>query len=75
MICLSDTSLDSSADDGSLGYYLTRPNHPSNKKGSGICIYYKSFLSLKATDIRLLEECIAFDLIIRHKLDNDKDMP
>ena len=71
IICLSETYLDSSIDDVSLeisGYYLIRSDHPSNKKRGGICIYYKKFLPLKITGVRLLEECIAFDLIIRNKL-------
>ena len=47
IICLSETYLDSSIDDGSLeisGYYLLRSDHPSKKKRGGICIYYKNFL-------------------------------
>ena len=70
-IFLSEKYLDSSVDDESLeisGYYLTRSDHPSNKKRGGICIYYKNFLPLKVTGVRLLEECIAFDLIISNKL-------
>ena len=66
IICLSETYLDSSIDDVSLeisGYYLIRSDHPSNKKRGGICIYYKNFLPLKVSDVRLLEECIDFDLI------------
>ena len=68
IICLSETYLDSSIDDESLdisGYYLIRFDHPSNKKRGGICIYYKNFLPLKLTDVRLLDECITFDLITR----------
>ena len=71
IICLLETYLDSSIDDESLeisGYYLIRSDHPSNKKRGGICIYYKNFLPLKVTGVRLLEECIAFDLIISNKL-------
>ena len=71
IICLSETYLDSSIDDESWeisGYYLIRSDHPSNKKRGGICIYYKNFLPLKVTGVRLLEECIAFDLIISNKL-------
>ena len=71
IICLSETYLDSSIDDESLeisGYYLIRSDHPSNKKRGGICIYYKNFLPLKVTGVRLLEECITFDLIISNKL-------
>ena len=71
IICLSETYLDSNLDDESLeisGYFLIRSDHPSNKKRGGICIYYKNFLPLKITGVRLLEECIAFDLIISNKL-------
>ena len=70
-ICLSETYLDYSIEDENLkisGYYLIRSDHPSNIKRGGICIYYKNFLPLKVTDVRLLEECIAFDLIISNKL-------
>ena len=35
---------------------------------TSICIYYNSFLPLKVTGVRRLEECIAFDLIISEKL-------
>ena len=71
IICLSETYLDSNIDDESLeilGYYLIRSDHSTNKKRGGICIYYKNFLPLKVTGIPLLEECIAFDLIISNKL-------
>ena len=71
IICLSETYLDSSVDDESLkisGYYLIRSDHPSNKKPGGICIYHKNFLPLKAISVHLLEECIAFDVIISSKL-------
>ena len=71
IICLSEIYLDSSIDDVSLeisGFYLIHSDHPSNKRRGGICIYYKNFLPLKATGVRLLEECIAFDLITNRKL-------
>ena len=54
-ICLSETCLDSSLDDESFeisGYYLIHSDHPSNKRGV-ICIYYKNFLPLKVTRVRL----------------------
>ena len=47
---------------------MIRSDHPSNKKRGGICIYYKNILPLKVTGVRLLEECITFDLIISNKL-------
>ena len=71
IICLSETYLDFSIDDVSLEisrYYLIRSDYPCNKKRGGIYIYYKNFLPLKVTGIRLLEECIVFDLIISNKL-------
>ena len=40
--------------------------HPT--KSGGICIYYKNFISLQVTGVRLLEECITFDLIISKKI-------
>ena len=49
-------------------YYLISSAHLSNKKRGGICIYYKNFLPLKVIGVRLLAECIAFDLIISSKL-------
>ena len=71
IICLSETYLDSSMDNESLeisGHYLICYDHPSNKRRGGICIYYKNFLPLKGSGVRLLEECIDFDLIIINKL-------
>ena len=68
---MPETYLDSSIDDENLeisGYYLIRSDHPSNKKCGGICINYKRFLPLKLTGVRLLDECIALDLIISNKL-------
>ena len=47
---------------------MIRTDHPYYKKRGGICIYYKNFLPLKLTGVRLLDECIAFDLIISNKL-------
>ena len=76
-VCKFDKSLlvtvyyDSSVDDESLeisGYYLIRPDHPYNKSRGGFCIYYKKFLPIKVTGVHLLEECLAFNLIITNKL-------
>ena len=71
IICLSKTYLDSSVDDESFKisrYCLICSDHPSNKNRGGDCIYYKSLLPLKVTGVRLLQEHIAFDLIISNKL-------
>ena len=67
---MPETNLDFSVDDESLeisGYYLIHSEHPSNKNCGGICIYYENCLPLKVTGVGLLEECIAFDLIISNK--------
>ena len=63
IICLSETYLDSSVDDESLeisGYYLIRSDYPSSKKRGGICIYYKKFLPLKVTGVRLYRRMHCF---------------
>lgn len=44
-----------------------RSDHSSNKKSDSHCIYYKN-LYFKITDIRLLDECITFDLKLSNKL-------
>ena len=59
IICISEIHLDSSiaSDDGNLeilGYNLIRSDHPSSKRG-GVCIYYKSALSLRVFNIHYLQ--------------------
>ena len=71
IICLSGTYFDSSVDDKNLSIrinYLISSYHPSNEMRGGIFIYCKNFLPLNVTDVRLLEECLAFDLITSKKL-------
>ena len=66
---MSETYLDSIVDNECLEisrYYLIRSDQQCNKKRGSICIYYKNFLQV--TGVRLLEECVAFDLIINNKL-------
>ena len=51
IICLLETFLDSSTQSGDnkikvYGYNLKRPNHPSNSKKDGVCIYYKEHIPL-----------------------------
>ena len=75
IVYLSETYLDPSVDDESSeisGYYLIRFDHLSNKKHGGIYMYYENFLPLKTTGFCLLQECIAFDLIISNKLRSNK---
>ena len=52
ILCISETYPDSSTayGDGNLeisGYNLIRSDQPSNKKGGGVCIYYKNSLPLR----------------------------
>ena len=61
------------ADDSNLeipGYNLARSDHPSNKKRGGVCIYYKSYLPLRIIDIKNLNECVRFELMVVDKLCN-----
>ena len=51
-------------------YNLVRSDHPSNKKRGGVCIYYKSYLSLRIIDINYLNECVRFQLMVGQKLCN-----
>ena len=43
-------------------------DHQSNSKLGGDCIFCKSFLPLRVCNIRLLDECINFELKIGDKL-------
>ena len=52
------------------GYHLVHSYHPSNKKHGGVCIYYKSYLSLRIIDINYLNECEMFELMVGEKLCN-----
>ena len=75
IICISEKYLDSSTspEDNNLeisGYNLIRSDHPSNKKGGGICIYYKHFLPLRILNVQYLQECINFEMNIGDKVCN-----
>ena len=75
IICLSETYLDSSisSSDGNLevpGYTLIRTDNPNNTKRGGVCIYYLNSLPLKVLDIKLLNECINFEINIDGKMCN-----
>ena len=45
-------------------------DHPSNIKRGGVCIYYKSSLPLRVTNIGYLHECLSFELQIGDKICN-----
>ena len=67
IICLSETYLNSEipSDDENLeiaGYNLVRENHPSNSKRGGVCVYYKSSLPFRVTNVKYLQESISFEL-------------
>ena len=71
LICLSETYLDSSTTSDEISEYkLIRSDHPSNNKRSGVCNYYKNFLSLRVLSVYYLEECINFELNIGGKICN-----
>ena len=75
VLCLSETYFGStiSSNDGNViipGYDLYRADHPSNAKHGGICIYYKTGLPLKLTNIHYMQECINFEVKIGKKLCN-----
>ena len=69
VVCISETYLDSTTalNDGNLaitGYNLLRADHASNSKRGGVCVYYKSSLALRLTDVHYLQECLIFEILI-----------
>ena len=65
VVCISETYLDSTTalDDENLaitGYNLLRPDHASNIKRGGVCVYYESPLALGLIDVHYLQECLIF---------------
>ena len=72
VICMSETFLnpDAASDDDNLKterYNIVRPDHPSNSKRAGVCIYYNHSLALKILDIKYLQVCIVFQVLIADK--------
>ena len=47
-----------------------RSDHPSNSRRGGVIIYYNQSLALKILDIKYLQECIVFQVLITNKLCN-----
>ena len=75
VICISKTFLnsDTAFDNNNLnieGYDVVRSDHPSNSRRGGLCIYYNQSLALKIFDIKYLQECIVFQILIANKLCN-----
>ena len=50
------------------GYNIVRSDHPSNSRRGGVFICYKQSLALKILDIKYLQECIIFQVLIGNKL-------
>ena len=72
IICLTETYLTTTTDinDENLkipGYIMYRVYHPSDVKRGGVCIYYKTMLSLKVLSTNILQECINFEVSIGNK--------
>ena len=74
VICISETFLNSdTAFDDNLkieGYNIVRSDHPCNSRRGGVCIYYNQSLALKILDIKCLQECIIFQILIANELCN-----
>ena len=68
IICLTKTFLNSSIpnDDNRItidGYNLIRPDHPSDLKKVGVCIYYKEHIPLSLRDdINTLNNCLVKEI-------------
>ena len=70
-ICISETFFDSSVTEGDRsiqfnGYNLTRADHPSNTKRSGVCIFYKETLVVCIVNSLNFNECIVFEASIQN---------
>ena len=71
IICISETFLDSSANESSLlipGYHLLRADHPNNLKKGGVCLYFKENLSLRQIETSYFSQCILCELTIQNKV-------
>ena len=47
---------------------MLRADHPSNNKRRGVCIFYKTTLPLRVSNISYLSECINFEVSISKKV-------
>lgn len=45
-------------------YTLIHSDHPCNTKHGGVCIFYRSYFSLRVINIGYLHECLTFELQI-----------
>ena len=46
-------------------YILIRADHTSNKKGGGVCIFYKETLAVRIVNSLNLNECIVCEVSIQ----------
>ena len=46
-------------------YILIRADHASNKKGGGVCIFYKETLAVRIVNSLNLNECIVCEVSIQ----------
>ena len=70
VICISETYLDTSADNDALsidGYNIIRADHPHNQKRGGVCIYFKEQLKLKKIATPNFSEFILCEISMRNK--------
>ena len=73
-ICINETYLDSSVqsvdrDISMNGYNLIRPDHPTDNKRDGICIYYCESLAVSLVQINYLNECLLCEVYFNNKKD------
>ena len=73
IICPSETYLTSTTDINNRnskipGYIMYRIGHPSDIKRGGVCIYYKTMVSLKVLSTNFLQGCINFEVFIGNKI-------
>ena len=70
-ICISGTYVDNPLEaENNIsipGYSLTRADHPSNTKRSGVYIYYKESLAVRVVDIAYLSECVFCEATTQNK--------
>ena len=71
IIGLSETYLDASIwQFGGTRVHFSTCRQSNNTKRGGVCIYYLNSLPLKVLDIKFLNECINFEIIIGGKMCN-----
>ena len=73
IICLSETYLNSDISSNNENLFIPgcrfiRSDHPSNDKWGGVCVYFKSSLSIQILTISMLHECINLEIRIDDKL-------